>query len=330
MLETLTVRIRAGDSLTAEEAEAALEQMLARETSDETIEAFLVALADKGESAAEVTGFARVMRKLSIPIECPHAIFVDTAGTGGGRPTFNISTAAAFVIAGAGVPVAKHGNRAFTSRSGSADVLRALDVNIEQPPEVSRKALAELGICFLFAPLFHPAMKRVAEIRRRLKRRTIFNLVGPLTNPARAPFQLLGAYSESAAELLAGSLQQLGSRGAWVVHSGDDMDEISAATPTRVYEVSDSRVRSFSFQPPDGGEDLPEGKSPEENADLIRRILQGEVRDSTRRTVLLNAAAAIHLAAGNEFGAALEKARESLDSGRAKKKLDELIKVYRG
>jgi anthranilate phosphoribosyltransferase len=214
MLEGLTAELRAGRRLNEPEAEDALAAILSEDQGDAVIADFLVTLAERGESVEEIAGFARGMRRLCVPIRTRRADVVDTAGTGGGRSTFNISTAAAFVIAAAGVAVAKHGNRAVTSRCGSADLLEELGVRVDRPAEVSERALDEIGICFLFAPLYHPAMKRVARIRKELGRRTIFNMLGPLTNPASAPFQLIGVYSPELTEKLGGALLRLGCRHA--------------------------------------------------------------------------------------------------------------------
>ena len=203
MIEELTKVVQTDRDLSESEAQRALELVLSEETPDAAIAALLTALADKGESSEEIIGFARIMRQQVIPIQSRQEKLIDTAGTGGGADTFNISTTAAFIIAGAGVPVAKHGNRALTSRCGSADLLAALGVSIECPPEVARVALESIGLAFMFAPLFHPAMKRVAQIRRELKHRTIFNMLGPLTNPASAHYQIIGVYSPDLTEKLA-------------------------------------------------------------------------------------------------------------------------------
>ncbi|GAB4235514.1 MAG: anthranilate phosphoribosyltransferase [Acidobacteriota bacterium] len=314
--------------LTEDQAEQALQALLLEETPDEEIKAFLLHLAEKGETPEEITGFANGMRKMAVRIESRHEVFVDTAGTGGGRPTFNISTAAAFVIAGSGIPVAKHGNRAATSRCGSADVLEALGVPVQQPPEVSRRALDEIGICFLFAPIHHPSMKRVARIRRELGRRTIFNLLGPLTNPAGAPFQLVGVFERPLTEKLGRVLQKLGTRRAWIVHSQDGLDELSAAAPNRVAEVEDGRLTLFDFQRMPVAEAAPPGGSAEENAALVAAVLAGETAGAARAVVLLNAAAAIHVAAGVPFSEAYRQAEASLENGAALRKLNEMREFY--
>ncbi len=229
--------------------------------------------------------------------------------------------------------MAKHGNRAVTSRSGSADLLLALGLNLNAPLEQAETALREIGIAFLFAPHFHPAMKRVAELRRELAHRTIFNLLGPLTNPAAAPFQLIGVYSDELTEKLAQALCLLGCRRAWVVHSSDGLDELSGVAPSRVSEVSGERVRSFVLDPQELGLSHAPGVAypagdPTENARITRGILEGSVQGAARDVVVLNAAAALHIARGIELPQALLDARRSLDSGRALEKLNELIRIY--
>ena len=328
MLEPLEDQIRQGRSLSEEQSEEALEQILSEGCTDEEISSFLIALSDKGETAEELAGFARVMRRHAVRIKSDHEVLLDTAGTGGGVNTFNISTAAAFVIAGAGIAVAKHGNRAITSRSGSADVLVKLGVDIERPATVSEEALNKIGLCFMFAPLYHPAMKRVAQVRKQLGRRTIFNLIGPLTNPASAPFQLIGVYAEDLTERVGDALRRLGCRRAWVVHGRDGMDEISISTETRVVEVVESELRAFDFKPVRHTLGVPAGGTPEENAQLIMGLLEGRVAGSARDIVIVNAAVAHHLASGDHLSRSLEAAEESLKSGAALEKLRQLVEVY--
>jgi len=333
MLRGYTEKLTAGSDLSEEEAATCLELILSSETPDTEIANFLRELFLKGETSAEIAGFARVMRQHAVSVESNHDRFIDTAGTGGGSETFNISTAAAFVIAGAGLAVAKHGNRAATSRSGSADVLTALGVRIDPPAGVAERCLDELGIAFLFAPLFHPAMKRVVGVRRQLTHRTIFNLLGPLTNPASAPYQLIGVYSSELTAKLASALSSLGCRRAWVVHSGDGLDELSTASGNWVSEVSDQEVTHFRFDPPKHGLKASPisslvGGTPEENASIIRQILEGRTPGAPRDVVVLNAAAALHVAGESEFGKALARAAESIDSGAAQHKLEGLIEAY--
>ena len=334
MLQEFTSRITDGRNLTEEEAGESLQLILSESTSHAEIAAFLTALFNKGETAQEICGFARIMRRHAVSIKSHHSKLIDTAGTGGGTETFNISTTAALVIAGAGLAVAKHGNRAVTSRCGSADVLAALGVRIDQPPEVAERSLNECGLAFLFAPVFHPAMKRVAEVRRELEHRTIFNLLGPLTNPASAPYQIIGVYSTELTEKLARAAADLGVRRAWVVHSHDGMDELSANAAARVSEVRDSVVRTFEFQPESVGlvgahGRVPlQGGTPEENAEMTLGILEGRTMGPPRDVVLLNAGAALHVAGEGPLNEAIKKAGESLDSGAAREKLQELIRAY--
>jgi anthranilate phosphoribosyltransferase len=335
MLQELTRELEASRDLPQESAAQALELILAEGTPDREIMAFLSALYSKGETPSEIAGFARIMRRHAVSLRSRHHSFIDTAGTGGGADTFNVSTAAAFVIAGAGLPVAKHGNRAATSRSGSADVLQALGVQVARSAEVARKSLDELGIAFLFAPLFHPAMKRVVQIRRQLPHRTIFNLLGPLTNPAGAPYQIIGVYSRELTWKLGQALAALGCRRAWVVHSRDGLDELSTAAPSWVTEVEEDRERSFEFDPAPHAfaawdPEAVSGGSPEDNGRLVRAILEGRQHGSPRDLVVLNAAAALHLAGEPDFRVALDRAAESIDSGSAVRKLDQLIEAYAG
>jgi anthranilate phosphoribosyltransferase len=335
MLQEFTRKLVGRVNLDHDESERCMEAILAEETPDAVIASFLTALADKGETAPEILGFARVMRRHSCRIQSSFSNLIDTAGTGGGIETFNISTTAAFVIAGAGVPVAKHGNRAVTSRCGSADLLEALGVNIANSPEQAGSCLRECGLAFMFAPVFHPAMKRVAAIRRQLGHRTIFNLLGPLTNPASASFQIVGVYSPELTETVAIALAGLGCRRGWVVHSRDGLDELSPGAPAQVSAVEDGNVRTFEFQPPDCGfssdpRSALRGGTPNENADRTMTILRGAEKGPAREVVLLNAAAALALAEETDFAAAKARAEESLLSGAALLKLNQLVEFSGG
>lgn len=335
-LRETTVRLMRGQDLTGPEAEEFLHALLAARTNDAQIVAALVALAIKGETTEELVGMASAMRSRAVRVSSSHLRFVDTAGTGtSAAKSFNVSTAAAFVIAGAGLPVAKHGARAVTSRAGSADVLEALGVNTKASPENAERCLREHGICFLFAPLFHPAAARVARLRRQLGLRTVFNLLGPLVNPMRAPFQLLGVWSESSLKRIASALARLGTEKAWVVHGSDGLDEITLSGETKVAACCASGVESFSISPRDFGLeprafDALRGGGPEENADLIRALLtngKSARLTSARDLVLINAAAALHLAAiAPDLLSATALARESIASGRAAAKLEALIR----
>ena len=332
MLKSTTLKVLQGQDLSRRQAEECLNSILDRDCSDAAIASLLTALSLKGETASEIAGFAMAMRAHARLVPMDLAQLVDTAGTGGGAPSFNISTTAVFVIAGAGVPVAKHGNRAFTSRSGSADLLVELGVNIEAPPEVAQRTLEQQGLAFFFAPLFHPSMKRVAQIRQQLAHRTIFNLLGPLTNPAGAPHQLIGAYSIEAAERMANALVELDCQKAWVVHSDDGLDELSGNALSTVFSVSGSSIRRLRFNPQEFGLEgdssgYPSG-SPAENAQLARAILRNQIGGSARDVVLLNAAAAIHLASDCSLEKGMEQALDSLQSGAALEKLEALKRAY--
>jgi anthranilate synthase component 1 len=336
-LPELTLRLMRGENLSRAEAGNFLECLLNPNATDAQIAAALTSLAVKGETFDELAGIAEAMRNRAVPLRSRHARFIDTAGTGSSAAkTFNVSTAAAFVIAGAGLPVAKHGSRAATSRCGSADVLEALGVNTAAPLETVERCLNEHEICFMFAPLFHAATARVAHVRRELGVHTTFNLLGPLTNPARAPFQILGVSRLSLLERVASALSRLGVEKAWVVHGADGLDEITIADKTYVAACSSTgEVETFTLSPDDFGLERQHfdgfhGKGPQENAQLIRAILQGETTKTTsaaRDLVVINAAAALHLAGvAPDLRYAVGLARESIDSGRAASKLDALVR----
>ncbi len=299
------------------------------------IGALLVLLRMKGESIDELTGAALSMRRHAVLIDTGGTAVVDTCGTGGDQQgTFNISTAAAFVVAGADVPVAKHGNRAVTSRCGSADVLAALGVRIDAPPEVMEECIREIGIGFLYAPVMHPAMKQVAPLRRELGVRTIFNMLGPLTNPAGARGQILGVFAPQLTESFAAVLRHMGSRRAFVVHGRDGMDEITVTAPTRITELQNDRLRTYEFDPqPLIGDfyarDTLLGGGPAENAGLIQRVFSG-APGAARDIVLLNAAAGI-VAGGkaDDLAQGFKLAQQSIDDGRAAAKLAALVERSR-
>jgi anthranilate synthase component I len=335
-LRELTLRLMRGENLSRAEAGNFLECLLNPVATDAQIAAALTSLAVKGETSDELAGIAEAMRDRALPLRSRHARFIDTAGTGSSAAkTFNISTAAAFVIAGAGLPVAKHGSRAATSCCGSADVLQALGANTAAPVETVERCLNEHEICFMFAPLFHAATARVAHVRRDLGVHTTFNLLGPLTNPARAPFQIVGVWQLSLLERVASALARLGIEKAWVVHGADGLDEITIADKTYVAACSSAGdVETFTVSPEDFGLkrqhlDGFRGKEPQENAQLIRAILQGvktKTTNAARDLVIINAAAALHLAGvASDLRYAASLARESIDSGRAASKLDALV-----
>ena len=323
-----------GENLSRAEASQLLEALLDGEATDAQIAATLIALKQKRETVEELAGLAEGMRARAVRINSRHNCFIDTAGTGSScAKTFNVSTAAAFVIAAAGLPVAKHGNRAASSRSGSADVLNAMGVNVSASPEISEKCLDEIGICFMFAPLFHGATARVAGIRRELGVQTTFNLLGPLTNPAHAPRQIIGVWSRDFVEPLAHALTLLGTERAWVVHGADGLDEITIADKTFVAEASDGGVRNFEIEPSDfgfarAGLDRLRGGDAEDNAAIIRAVLSGVRRDEARTLVIVNAAAALHVGGvANDLREGARLAAESIDEGAAMVKLQGLVEA---
>ncbi len=320
--------------LTQTEAHDLMHRMLSGEMDTEGIADVLSFLRRKGETLSELVGFASAIREMSpaIPSEELRAEpLLDTCGTGGdGTCTFNISTAAAFVAAGAGLRVAKHGNRRISSQCGSADVLELLGVPVHLSGADIPACILETGIAFLYAPLLHPAVKHAQEARLMLKGRTVFNLLGPLTNPVGASVQLIGAFSVRAAEMLAQASARLGIERGFVVHGADGLDEISTTGPTTVFQVEDGRVQKGRWQPGDFGvkaatlEDL-RGGNPQENADLLRGLLEGEP-GPRRDVVVANAAAALFLAGrAVDLKTAVGMAHESIDSGAARRKLEKLV-----
>jgi anthranilate phosphoribosyltransferase len=332
VLRQLLTRLVNRENLTRREAGQVLEAMLADDASDAQIAATLVALAAKGETVDELSGMAEVLRGRAVKVSCCHDVFIDTAGTGSSpAKTFNVSTAAAFVIAGAGLAVAKHGNRAASSKSGSADVLTELGVNVSALTKVTEDCLNEIGICFMFAPLYHGATARVAGIRRELGIHTTFNLLGPLSNPAGAPRQIIGVWRKDLVELLAQVLAALGTERAWVVHGEDGLDEITLAGQTFVAEAHDGRVKTFEIAPQDFGLfvgvlDHLRGGNAEANARIIRDVLSSERRDEARALVVANAAAALLVGnKANDLKEAAALAEQSIDSGAAARKLEQLI-----
>jgi anthranilate phosphoribosyltransferase len=336
-LREFTLRLMRGEDLRREEAASLLDALLDDGATDAQIGAALVALAVKGETVEELAGLATAMRRRAVRINSRHVSFIDTAGTGSSAAKcFNVSTAAAFVIAGAGLPVAKHGSRAATSRSGSADVLGALGVEVTATPEVSETCLNELGVCFMFAPLYHGATARVAGVRRELGVHTTFNLLGPLTNPAGAPRQVIGVWHEALVEPLAHTLVALGSERAWVVHGLDGLDEVTLDGRTKVAEVSNGAARVFEVGPEDFGLEAStlaalRGGDAVENARLIRSVLTGERRDAGRALVVANAAAALFVGGlANTLNEAARLAEQSIDTGAAREKLEGLACASKG
>ena len=337
VLHRFLVTLMRGESLSQVEAGLLLDALLDTSATDAQIAASLIALKLKGETVEELAGLAEGMRARAVSIKTHHKCFIDTAGTGSScAKTFNVSTAAAFVIAGAGLPVAKHGNRAASSRCGSADVLTALGVDVSMSPEISEKCLNEIGICFMFAPLYHGATARVAGIRREMGVQTTFNLLGPLTNPARAPRQIIGVWDRSLVEPLAQTLSLLGTERAWIVHGGDGLDEVTLADKTFVAEACDGGVRTLEIEPEAfglerAGLDGLGGGDAAANAAIIRSVLSGVRRDAARLLVIINSAAALHVGGFAEtLRAGTELAEQSIDSGSAQMKLEQLIRMSAG
>jgi anthranilate phosphoribosyltransferase len=326
------VRLVSAHDLPAADAEAAMRIILRGEASDARIAAFLIALKMKGETTDELVGFARAMRQMALPIDVglPGQTLLDTCGTGGdGANTFNISTLAAFVVAGAGVHVAKHGNRSISSQCGSADLLEAWGIPIDLPPEATARAIREVGIGFLFAPAVHTAMRHAHPVRLDLKMRTVFNLLGPLTNPAGATAQIIGAPSLHAAELMAGAIMALGMQHGFVVHGSDGLDEITTTGPTSAWEIRDGTLEPRQLEPADFAvhtaqtEDL-RGGDRQVNLEIANSVLAGAL-GPRRDIVLVNAAAALVAAGQAEtFLEGMALGVVSIDSGAARRKVEAL------
>ncbi|MBX2805071.1 MAG: anthranilate phosphoribosyltransferase [Hyphomicrobiales bacterium] len=319
-----------GGHLSEEDAAAAFDAIMEGGVPEAQLAGFLVAMRARGETVDEITGAVQAMRSRMRKISAPEDA-IDIVGTGGdAKGTYNISTATAFVVAGAGVPVAKHGNRAVSSKSGAADVLEELGVNLQMTPEETERAIAEAGIGFLFAPAYHAAMRHAAPVRQALKLRTIFNLLGPLSNPAGAKRQLIGVFSAHWLEPMAESMHRLGAEHIWVIHGADGLDELSTTGPSQVVELKDGKLSSFEVTPEEIGlrrVKLDEllGGAPKESASSIRTLLDGQT-GPFRDIVLLNAAAALIVAGKAEnlkHGA--EVASASIDEGKARTALERLI-----
>ncbi|MBU0629622.1 MAG: anthranilate phosphoribosyltransferase [Candidatus Margulisbacteria bacterium] len=322
-----------GHNLTREEAALAMDAIMRGDATPSQIAALITALHTKGESVDEITGFAEKMREHSVKI-FPHSKnLVDTCGTGGDHAgTFNISTIAAFIAAGAGVAIAKHGNRSITSRCGSADLLEALGVKVDLEPKLVEECINTVGLGFIFAPNFHKAMRFAAPTRKEIGISTVFNILGPLSNPANASAQVLGVFHADLTEVMAAVLKNLGTKNALVVHGNDGLDEISVCEKSKVTELRDGGIKTYFIKPEDfgilrvGGEEL-RGGDPAANAEIAIRLLNNEEKGAKREIVLLNAGAAIYVGGlAKDLNEGINKAAESLDSGAAKNKLEELVK----
>jgi anthranilate phosphoribosyltransferase len=340
MIKEAIQKLVDGKNLTYEESGEAMSEIMSGKTTNSQISAFLTALRMKGETVEEITAFARVMRENCRRIHPNvNGRLLDTCGTGGDKTkTFNVSTISAFIIAGTGISVAKHGNRSVTSRSGSADVLERLGFNLKMEPQQVQNSIEQVGIGFMFAPVFHPAMKYAVEPRREIGIRTVFNILGPLTNPACADAQLLGVYDYNLTKTLAHVLKNLGCTEAMVVHGLEGLDEISTVGKTAVAQLANGEIVNSEITPRDFGvkktktENL-KGTDPEESADLLFRILKGHLAEEDPRLeiALVNAAAGILIGGkAEDFREGMESARESISSGAAYKKLESLIKASGG
>lgn len=333
MIQESIATIKAGQPLSEEQTAAVIDAIMKGDCSQKDIAAFLTGLHEKGETVDELVGTARVLRKHMTTISTTRPNVVDTCGTGGGGAgTFNISTAAAIVAASAGASVAKHGNRKSTSKTGSADVLQELGVNIDSPIEVVEKSLNQIGLCFCFAPLFHPSVGKVMAVRKKLKHPTIFNLVGPLCNPVNAPFQVLGAGRGETRIVIAEALARLGTERSLVVHSRDGLGELSNATTTDVSEISGKHVMHKSLSPEDFGIEgsLPVGLKAgdaTESAEKIEQVLAGKT-GAARDIVIINAAAALWVSGlSDNLQLAADRCSSAIDNGQARQILDELIEI---
>jgi anthranilate phosphoribosyltransferase len=324
-------RVASGHDLAAGEAAAVLREIMEGRVSETQSAAFLIALRTKGETVDEVAGLAATMRDLALRVELGRPDLVDTAGTGGGAPSFNVSTTAALVAAAAGATVAKHGNRSATGRCGSADVLEALGARIDLEPAAIAECITDVGFGFMFAPVHHQAMRYVVPVRRELAVRTIFNLLGPLTNPAGATRQVIGVSDPAYLETMAGALARLGSESALIVSSEDGLDELSVSAPTRVVELRDGRIDSFTLTPEEAGLERAPADSlahgdPAENAELTRRVVSDRAGGVERSLVLLNAGAALYVGgAAGSIQAGVREADDAIASGAAAELLERYV-----
>jgi len=329
---TLIGRIATGAALSRDEAAHAFDKMMSGEATPAQMGGLLMALRVRGETVDEIAGAVSAMRAKMLPVDAP-ADAIDVVGTGGdGAGTYNISTCAAFIVAGAGVPVAKHGNRALSSKSGAADALTALGIRIDLDPAAISRCIRDAGIGFMFAPAHHPAMKNVGPVRLELGTRTIFNLLGPLSNPGRVKRQMVGVFAKQWVEPVAEVLKTLGSESAWIVHGSDGLDEITTTGATSVAELANGRIRTFEIRPEDAGlsrarpEDL-KGGDGAQNAAALKSVLEGKP-GAYRDIALMNAAAALVVAGkANALAGGVKLAAQSVDSGAARSRLEQLVKV---
>lgn len=337
MLKEFLAQVVAGEHLSREGAQQSMDIIMSGQGSEAQIGAFITALRIKGETIDEIAGFAETMRSHSLKVECSCKEMIDTCGTGGDKTgTFNVSTAVAFVLAGAGIMVAKHGNHGLSSSCGSADVLKGLGVSLDLSPQGVAQSIETTKVGFLYAPAFHKAMKYAAKPRKELGFRTVFNMLGPLTNPAGASYQLIGVYERSLTHKLAEALAMLGVKRAMVVHGLDGLDEISTTAPTQVTEVVGQETRTYMIDPTvygfsNGSLEAYRGGNPEENAAIILNIFQGKLKGPKREIVLLNAGAAFVVAGkAQNIEEGLIMAANSIDSGAALAKLEELKSFSQG
>ncbi len=333
MIKNAIAKLVNGEDLTFEESYFTMRQIMSGEADQAQIAGFLVGLRMKGETPHEIAGCAKAMIEKAVKIDFNDENLIDTCGTGGDEVgTFNISTASAIVASACGAKVAKHGNRAVSSKCGSADVLKELGVNIELSPQEAKKCLEEIGIAFIYAPLYHTAMKYAGPVRQALGIRTVFNILGPLTNPAQAKRQIIGVFSESLTEKIALVLKELGTKHALVVHGAGGIDEISISGHTKVSELKNGKVKTYEINPEDFGFkkwdlNLVLGADAKTNAEIIKKIFDGE-KGPQRDIVLLNSGAAIYVSGlADSIQDGIKMAREAIDSGKAKKKLEELIRI---
>ena len=337
MIKEAIIKIVSREDLTYDEAYTVMNEIMSGKTTPTQNAAFLAALSTKSakaETIDEISGCAKAMRELATPVPHPGMEVLEIVGTGGdGAHSFNISTTSAMVIAASGIKVAKHGTRAASSLSGTADCQEALGVNIQQDPEKALKMLSDVGLCFLFAQKYHSAMKYVGPIRKELGFRTVFNILGPITNPANPEYFLLGVYDEYLVDVLPAVLDKLGVKKALVVYGQDKLDEISASAPTTICELDNGSTKKYEIKPEDFGltrgtkEDIV-GGTPEENAEITRGILNGTIQGTKRNAVLMNAGAAIYIGGkADSIADGVKKAAELIDSGAATAKLDEYVKA---